>query len=108
MGNSIKPQYVVEITCTAPPGMKQYVFTPSSWYVRGKPAYRIKGQGKPTDEKLEQYVKDFARGLEPGGVNFHLSEDAGYITYPTSAVIRENKRGGLIVASWKAAMFQVW
>jgi hypothetical protein len=108
MGRSSTPPFVVEVTCQAPPGCKQYGFTPSSWYTRSHTMNGIKGKGKPTDKKLEDYILEMGKSMNPGGVNAHLSKDMDYIPYPTSAIIRENRPGGTVVARWKAPMFMVW
>lgn len=103
MGQSITPKYVVEIK----DGTSAYM-TPASWEVRERPRFGMKGHGKPTDKNLEAYVMAYAKSLEIGGANQHISLSLGFIPYPTSAIIRENRVGGKVVATWKVAMFQIW
>jgi hypothetical protein len=108
MGKSITSPYAVQIICTPPPGMKKVSFTSSCWFVRNRPATRTKGHGQPTADNLEKYVEAFGKSMNPGGCNAHLSDGLGYIPYPTSAYIKENRPGGTVLAEWKAPMFMVW
>lgn len=63
--------------------------------------------GRPTDENLAVYVRHYAKSLELGGVNQHVSLALGYVPYPNWAkVIRQSS--GKVVAEWKAGAFQVW
>ena len=80
------------------------------------PKYRLEIDGhvqswpkgiKPSNETLEEYVYKFGKSLEFGGVNYHLSVAHGYIPYPSNAVVVEQKTG-VVVANWRAAMFQAW
>lgn len=64
--------------------------------------------GKPTSERLREHVMQYAKSLEPGGCNAHISEGLGYIPYPSKAWIETNGRDSITVAEWKAAMFQCW
>lgn len=66
-----------------------------------------KEYGKPTLENLEKWITEYSRSLEIGGVNQHVSLSLGYVPYPrTAKIIRQ--RTGEVLASWKAAMFQVY
>lgn len=80
--------------------------------VDGKPdtcmIWDVKRYGRPTEANLEKWVMTFAKSLEAGGVNAHLSESLGYVPYPRTVVVKMNYTGGPVVASWKAAMFQVY
>jgi hypothetical protein len=63
--------------------------------------------GKPTAENLRIYVMKYAKSLEAGGCNEHISQALGRIPYPSAMwIIRQSNNS--VVASWKAAMFQVW
>lgn len=76
-----------------------------SWNVRSRT--NVHGDGKPTDANLEKKVFAYAKSLELGGVNEHLSKAAGFIPYPKAARI-VNQFTGEVVAEWKAGMFQVF
>jgi hypothetical protein len=67
-----------------------------------------KSAGQPNAANLEKFVMVFAKSLEAGGCNVHISEALGYIPYPRTAVIKHNYPGGAVVASWKAGMFQMY
>lgn len=64
--------------------------------------------GKPTAANLEKWIMAYAKSLELGGCNEHISKALGHIPYPRHAVIRQNRLGGTVVAEWKAAHFQVY
>lgn len=70
--------------------------------------WNSKQNGKPTAANLEKWVMAYAKSLEIGGCNEHISKSLGHIPYPRRAVVRENKPGGAVVAEWKAGMFQVY
>ena len=95
MGKIVKPKYRVEMTGV----------TPAAWRVKGYG--QVPGYGKPTDANLEKFVHGYAKSLEIGGVNEHVSKALGHVPYPTSARIVDQDTGA-VVASWKAGMFQVW
>ena len=61
-----------------------------------------------TPEKLEAWVMKYAKSLESGGVNYHLSLSLGYIPYPNHVKVVLNDGSGQVVCEWKAAMFQAW
>lgn len=90
MGRSITPKYVVHMEgCT-----------PACWWVREN--------GKPTLDNLEKYVMAYAASLGASGVNSHISKSLGYVPYPRWARIRKNTKTGVVLAEWKAAMFQCY
>ncbi len=64
-------------------------------------------KGKATIQALEQWIYSYAKSLELGGVNQHISISLGHIPYPYSARIVRQATGE-VVATWKAGMFQVW
>ena len=64
-------------------------------------------KGKATTQALEQWIYSYAKSLELGGVNQHISISLGHIPYPYSARIVRQATGE-VVATWKAGMFQVW
>ncbi len=79
------------------------------------PKYRVimDGQmmvwrGKASEKALEEYVKSYAKSLEAGGCNAHISKGLGYIPYPNNARIETNEKYPAVIATWKAGMFQVW
>lgn len=89
MGRTVTAKYRMEM-----PGA-----TAMSWFNKEK--------GKPTAANLEKYIHAYAKSLEPGGANEHVSEHFGYIPYPRWARIVEQSSGA-VVAEWKAGTFQVW
>lgn len=106
MGRSYTPRYVVQIVETSPPpGNRNFWHTPASWNVKSRT--NVAGYGNPTDKNLEKFISKYGDSLKPGGINQHLSLSHGYIPYPSSAFIKDQTTGE-IVATWKAAMFQIW
>jgi hypothetical protein len=99
MGKDFTARYVVKLVT---PGMST---TPYAWRVRRDGQSR--GYGRPNDTNLANHVFDFARSLERGGVNEHLSDSLGFIPYPTKACIKDQFTGQ-VVATWEAASFQIW
>ena len=98
MGRIVTPTYRVEVverrTASSNPAV-----TRMAWDCRSK--------GRPTDANLERYVLAYADSLKSGGVNVHLSESLGFMPIPHSArIVRQST--GQVVASWQAAMFQVF
>lgn len=90
MGRTLTPKYALDADgCT---GM----------------VWDTKRHGKPTAAKLEEWVMAYAKSLEAGGCNAHISQALGHIPYPRWARARLNYPGGAVVAEWKAAMFQVY
>lgn len=72
-----------------------------------KAGWDTRHYGRPTDATLSKYVFTYAKSLEPGGCNWHLSQALGVLPYPTAAkVIRQAT--GEVVATWRAAPFQVY
>jgi hypothetical protein len=92
MGRSVTPKYAMTVD-----GNPETCFT-----------WDCKRYGRPTVANIEKWVMAFAKSLEVGGSNAHLSESLGYIPYPRTVVVKYNERNGVVVASWKAAMFQVY
>jgi len=80
------------------------------------PKYRIivDGQvmswdGKPTQKALEHFVFSYAKSLEHGGCNEHISKQIGYVPYPINCKIETNTQyKPVTMAAWKAAPFQVY
>lgn len=64
--------------------------------------------GKVSDRLLENYVIAYAKSLEHGGANFHISESLGYVPYPDEARVETNEQHPTVVARWKAASFQTF
>ena len=98
MGKSIIPKYRLILEC---PGVS---LTPMRW--------TVKYDGRPTQENLEKYVHSFAKSLEKGGSNQHLritvAGNDKVIPYPRSARIETNVQTPEVIATWKAAMFQIF
>jgi hypothetical protein len=92
MGKHTIPKYVVVLDGKAGEAM--------SW--------RVQEYGQASAKNLEKFVMTYAKSLESGGVNAHISETLGFIPYPRTAEIRFNFRGGATVAEWKAAPFQMY
>jgi hypothetical protein len=90
MGKSYTPTYRVEERAQ---GVAPYTY-----------AWR-KEDGRPTIANLEKRIMSYAKSLEKGGVNEHLSKN--FIPYPTFARIVRQATGE-VVATWKAAPFQVY
>lgn len=93
MGRSRTPKYAVVI-----PGV-----TPMAWWIKPQPG-GIAGNGKPTAENLARFVAQYIRSLEPGGVNYHVSQSLGHVPYPDYAKIVVNG-SWTVVAEWKAPAF---
>jgi hypothetical protein len=103
MGHSVTPKYALDIyTTKLIDGRFQQVLAAECM------SWDIKHHGRPTPANLEKYVRAYAKSLEAGGSNEHLSKDAGYIPYPNRAVIRYNHSHGHPVCSWVAPNFMVW
>ncbi len=94
MGRTITPTYRLEME-EQRAGSTSPAMTRMAW------------KGRPTDANLERYVFAYVDSLKSGGVNVHLSESLGYMPIPHAArVVRQST--GQVVASWEAAMFQVF
>jgi hypothetical protein len=66
-------------------------------------------QGRPSDERLREYIESYTASLKIGGVNERISKSLGYIPVPSRAQIETNVKGqGTIVATWQAPMFWVF
>ena len=68
-------------------------------------------RGKATQKELKNFVFAYAKSLEIGGCNDHVSKMLGYIPYPSEARIEYNDDFVHVndpVAVWKAAPFQAW
>ena len=98
MGKVVTPKYRVEMRDND----GSFVMP---WNVTG--GSNITKHGEATDANLERYVFTYAKSLEIGGVNEHISVSRGHVPYPTEAKI-VNQRTGEIVATWKAGMFQIF
>lgn len=92
MGRTITPKFVVVLDGKGDQSM----------------IWDAKRYGAPNAKNLEKFVMTYAKSLESGGVNAHISERLGYVPYPRKAEIRYNYRGGAAVATWAAGMFQVY
>ncbi len=79
--------------------------TPWAWYVKGN-SYRT-GYGQPTLSNLKKVLVDYAKSLELGGVNYHITKAFGYVPYPTWAkVIRQSDHE--VMASWRQGDFEIY
>lgn len=64
-------------------------------------------RGAVSEKRLQDFILSYAKSLELGGVNEHISLSLGRVPYPFSArIVRQ--RTSEVVAEWKAGMFQVW
>jgi hypothetical protein len=61
---------------------------------------------KPTQKQLDKWVLSYAKSLEKGGANEHVSNMLGYIPYPNDVKLIE--ASNVVVLRWKAPMFMVW
>ena len=89
MGKSFTPKYRLEMDGV----------TPMAW--------TVKYHGQANEANLRTHVFGYAKSLELGGANQHISKALGHIPYPTGAKI-VNQLTGHVVATWKAGMFQVY
>lgn len=89
-GSDYTPRYVVDMSGS---------MMPMEWNSRDL--------GRPTQENLEKFVMMYAKSLEAGGVNEHISNGLGYVPYPTWANIR-NQETGETMAEWQAGAFQTY
>jgi hypothetical protein len=99
MGRSTTPKYAVEyrdVIVLRGDRRERVSLTDTGWNVRES--------GRPTDENLERYVREFEDSTLPGGVNEHLG-----VTRVGSATIYLNDGSGIseAVASYAPAAFQV-
>jgi len=67
---------------------------------------RYQGQFPVSDDILRDYIFKWVKQWEVGGVNHKAALSMGRIPYPSSASIVDED--GVVLASWKAGMFQVW
>ena len=85
---------------------KSYTPTYRLEFNDGKPQMQA-WKGRATDQALEQWIYSYAKSLELGGVNQHISLSLGHIPYPNKArIVRQSN--GEVVAEWKAGLFQVY
>lgn len=64
-------------------------------------------KGRANAGTLERWVVSYAKSLELGGCNEHISLSLGHIPYPRKArIVRQAT--GKVVAEWQAGMFQVY
>ncbi len=89
MGRTVTPKYRVEMIETG------VMPTKMAW------------KGRATDEALRKYVFAYADSLKAGGVNEHVAKALGFVPFPQEAKI-VNQFTNEVVATWKAATFQVF
>lgn len=90
MGRSYTPKYAVNVKSV---GAHLDMF---SWNSRDS--------GRPNDSNLASWVRLMNASFAPGGINYHPEGDVVHIT---AAEIVENRRGGAVVATYKAPLFEV-
>ena len=88
MGKSITPTYVIKIES-------------------GKTSQIMCWSKKATLKNLTDWIMSYAKSLELGGCNDHISKAIGYIPYPEAVEII-NQHSGDVAVAWKAGMFQIW
>jgi len=88
MGRIVRSKYRLEITDSAG-------------------THKLLWRGRSPGARLGDHILAYAKSLERGGSNEHISKNLGYIPYPSSARIIEQDTGRT-VAQWKAGMFQVY
>lgn len=76
------------------------------WKFTGPCKWDHKYLGKPTSEKLGQWVMDGNKSYLPGGINEHVSNAMGVVPYCYAAKV-VNQYTGETVAEWRAPLFQV-
>jgi len=101
MGKVITPTYRI-ITYTYMPNTRATMKTHCAWDVRSGP--NREGHGKPSEKNIERYVRDFAKSLEVGHVNYGLSKMFGFMPIPNRAEIIHQKSGE-VVATWEQPSF---
>ena len=63
--------------------------------------------GKASDGRLRAYVFSYADSLKASGCNSHIAKSLGFIPFPNFArIVRQSD--AVIVASWKAGVFQIF
>jgi hypothetical protein len=102
MGRSSTPKYVIEVI---EPRVRK---DNSIAHVPVVMIWEYKRHGKPTDANVKKYVHIYAKSFEPGGVNSGISQEIGYIPYPSRAFVRLNRIGSPAIASFDVPNFYVW
>lgn len=88
MGRSLTPTYRVE------------------YYDQAKHKRHCAWEGRATDKRLAQWVKDLNYSFMPGGVNVHISHSLRYMPHVHKAKIIRQATGE-IVAVYHAPAFEV-
>jgi hypothetical protein len=111
MGRSITPTYRVEYQDNNQPsaikivsGSQTIASLPGS--LHWKSMIWDKRDGRPTEENLEKWRRDYNRSFNPGGSNWHVSEAVGHVIHISKARIVRQK-SGQVVATVRASMFEV-
>jgi hypothetical protein len=92
MGKSITAPYVLELTCN------NCQISPMCWFPNDRPAYGIKGQGKPTEANLRKHVEESQAAWDSDRPMFkHMNG-----TRIVRAQIRKGTMTGEVVARWAA------
>ena len=63
---------------------------------------------KATDADAEKFRQGLNKSFQPGGVNYHLSEAAGYILHASKVEVLRNVKHAYVVATASAPMFEVF
>ncbi len=63
--------------------------------------------GEPNQDNLMKAILKGVECYKEGGHNYHLTKALGYIPYPTSVKLI-NQKTGEEICSWTAGEFQVW
>jgi hypothetical protein len=103
MGKSITPNYRVEYKTNGLNPIDR-LWKQMIWNVSSGP--NRTGYGSPTVKNLEIWRKKYNASFEKCGVNFHVSESAGYVLRIFNCRI-VNQRTENVVAEFKAPSFDV-
>ncbi len=73
-------------------------YTPAGWEIKHRYG-AMKGQiaaGKPTNENLAKYIKDYEDSTEAGGVNDHIGKSRGGRDVIDRAEIKDQQTGDIV------------
>ncbi len=68
--------------------------------------WEVKTHGKPTAENAERYRRTMNAAFQPGGCNFHISEQMGVVPHISKVTITR-QRDGKVMAEPNAPAFEV-
>lgn len=103
MGKTVTPKYRVEYKTNGLTSADRLSWKQMIWDVSAGP--NRTGYGAPSVENLMRWRDKYNASFEPNGVNFHLSESAGFILRIFNCRI-VNQRTGKVVIQYTAPMFE--